>query len=44
VSNRQWAAVDDYFTAALVEPDDALYAALTASDVAGLPAIAVSPV
>jgi predicted O-methyltransferase YrrM len=44
VSNRQWAAVDDYFTAALVETDDALHAALTASDAAGLPAIAVSPV
>jgi predicted O-methyltransferase YrrM len=44
VRNRQWAAVDDYFTAALVETDDALHGVLTASDAAGLPAIAVSPV
>lgn len=40
---QQWVAVDDYFTGALVESDDALHAALAGSDAAGLPAIAVSP-
>jgi predicted O-methyltransferase YrrM len=49
MSQRQWIAVDDYFTSALidtdtdVDTDDALHAALAASDAAGLPAIAVSP-
>src|SRR5690242_15024454 len=47
MSRRQWEAVDDYFTSALIdtdpETDDALHAALAASDAAGLPAIAVSP-
>ncbi|MGH3722180.1 MAG: O-methyltransferase [Pseudonocardiaceae bacterium] len=43
MSQRQWTAVDDYITGALVEPDEALAAALAASDAAGLPAIAVSP-
>jgi predicted O-methyltransferase YrrM len=43
MSQRQWVAVDEYFTGALVEDDDALHAALAASDAAGLPAIAVSP-
>ncbi|MGH3771639.1 MAG: O-methyltransferase [Pseudonocardiaceae bacterium] len=40
---QQWTAVDDYITGALVMPDEALDAALAASDAAGLPAIAVSP-
>lgn len=43
MSQQQWTAVDDYITGALVEPDEALDAALAASAVAGLPAIAVSP-
>jgi predicted O-methyltransferase YrrM len=40
---QQWSAVDHYITDALLEPDEALAAALEASDTAGLPAIAVSP-
>ena len=43
MSQRQWIAVDEYFTGAFIDIDDALHAALTASDAAGLPAIAVSP-
>jgi predicted O-methyltransferase YrrM len=49
MNQRQWVAVDDYFTGALIDTDtdvdtgDALHAALAASDAAGLPAIAVSP-
>jgi predicted O-methyltransferase YrrM len=43
MSQQQWTAVDEYITGALVEPDEALDAALAASDAAGLPAIAVSP-
>jgi predicted O-methyltransferase YrrM len=43
MSQQQWSAVDDYFTTALVERDEALDAALAASAAAGLPAIAVSP-
>jgi predicted O-methyltransferase YrrM len=43
MSQQQWTAIDDYITGALVEPDEALDAALAASTVAGLPAIAVSP-
>jgi predicted O-methyltransferase YrrM len=43
MSQQQWTAVDDYLTGALVGPDEALDAALAASDAAGLPAIAVSP-
>jgi predicted O-methyltransferase YrrM len=43
MSQRQWIAVDEYFTGALIDIDDALHAALAASDAAGLPAIAVSP-
>jgi predicted O-methyltransferase YrrM len=42
MSQQQWTAVDDYITGALVEPDEALDAALAASAEAGLPAIAVS--
>jgi hypothetical protein len=55
-SQRQWIAIDEYFSVALVDTDsgalvdtdsgvdDALHAALAASDAAALPAIAVSPV
>jgi predicted O-methyltransferase YrrM len=43
MSQRQWIAVDEYLTGALIDTDDALHAALTASDAAGLPAIVVSP-
>jgi predicted O-methyltransferase YrrM len=39
----QWTAVDDYLCQALVPEDEALTAALAASDVAGLPRIAVAP-
>ncbi len=40
---KQWTAVDDYLCEALVPEDDALAAALAASDAAGLPRIAVAP-
>jgi predicted O-methyltransferase YrrM len=43
VSQQQWAAVDNYITQALLEPDEALDTALAVSAEAGLPAIAVSP-
>ncbi|KVW37037.1 O-methyltransferase [Burkholderia ubonensis] len=39
----QWTQVDAYFSATLVPSDDALDAALAASDTAGLPAINVAP-
>lgn len=39
----QWNRVDAYFSATLVPSDDALNAALAASDAAGLPAINVAP-
>lgn len=39
----QWNRVDAYFSATLVPSDDALDAALAASDAAGLPAINVAP-
>jgi predicted O-methyltransferase YrrM len=42
-SQQQWTAVEHYITGTLVEPDQALDAALAASDAAGLPAIAVTP-
>ncbi len=38
-----WTSVDEYFTAALVMPDEALNAALRDSDAAGLPPINVAP-
>lgn len=40
---ERWSAVDDYFAGALVPPDPALDAALTASDAAGLPPHHVAP-
>jgi predicted O-methyltransferase YrrM len=49
MSQRQWIAVDEYFTSCLIDTDtdndtdNALHAALAVSDEAGLPAIAVSP-
>ncbi|MET9427057.1 MULTISPECIES: O-methyltransferase [unclassified Streptomyces] len=39
----RWNAVADYLTDMLAPPDEALSAALAASDAAGLPAIAVTP-
>ncbi|MDN7851125.1 O-methyltransferase [Burkholderia seminalis] len=39
----RWSQVDAYFSATLVPSDDALDAALAASDAAGLPAINVAP-
>lgn len=38
-----WRAVDEYYAAALLHPDEALTNALQESDAAGLPQIAVSP-
>ncbi|MFD5031406.1 O-methyltransferase [Streptomyces sp. NPDC058405] len=43
MSQEQWNAVDRYFTDQLVPADEALSAALAASDAAGLPAINVAP-
>lgn len=43
MSQRTWTAVDDYISHVLVQPDDALDAALKASDAAGLPQINVTP-
>jgi len=43
VSGEVWEAVDEYLAGALVGEDAALDAALRASEEAGLPAIAVSP-
>jgi predicted O-methyltransferase YrrM len=43
MSKDQWSAVDAYFSDLLVRPDEALDAALEASDAAGLPTIAVAP-
>lgn len=40
---KLWDSVDRYISQTLVQPDDALAAALEASDAAGLPAISVSP-
>jgi len=42
MSEEQWTAVDDYFTAALNSADDSLDAAQRASAAAGLPPISVS--
>ena len=43
MSQDRWTAVDQYVDFLLVEPDDALDAALQASAAAGLPAINVTP-
>lgn len=43
MNREQWTAVDHYIADRLVPSDDALSAALEASDSAGLPAINVSP-
>ncbi len=43
MSQDQWAAVDRYFMDALMPPDDALDAALKASEDAGLPSIWLAP-
>ncbi|MFI7103956.1 O-methyltransferase [Streptomyces sp. NPDC050161] len=43
MTQQQWTAVDDYFTALLTPHDEVLDAALRASDAAGLPQIAVAP-
>ena len=42
MTQAQWTAVDDYFTAALNPPDDALDASQQASHAGGLPPISVS--
>ena len=39
----RWTAVDEYLSRLLLPPDDALEAALAASEAAGLPSISVSP-
>lgn len=43
MSQEQWTAVDRYFTDQLAPADEALTAALTTADAAGLPAINVAP-
>jgi predicted O-methyltransferase YrrM len=43
MSKELWSAVDDYYADLLVRPDEALEAALEASDAAGLPTIAIAP-
>jgi predicted O-methyltransferase YrrM len=43
MADERWAAVDDYFGELMIGPDPVLEAALAASDVAGLPQIAVAP-
>ncbi len=43
MNQELWTSVDEYFTAALVMPDEALNAALRDSDAAGLPPINVAP-
>ncbi|MFJ6459953.1 O-methyltransferase [Streptomyces sp. NPDC091387] len=42
MTQARWAEVDDYFNALLLGPDEALEAAVEASDRAGLPAIQVA--
>ncbi|MFJ1894902.1 MULTISPECIES: O-methyltransferase [unclassified Streptomyces] len=42
MSQARWAEVDDYFNALLLGPDEALEAAVEASEKAGLPAIQVA--
>jgi predicted O-methyltransferase YrrM len=43
VPEQSWRAVDDYINGLIVPEDEALRAALQASDAAGLPSIAVTP-
>ena len=43
MNERQWSAVDAYFTDTIVEQDGALEAALAANAAVGLPRIDVSP-
>jgi predicted O-methyltransferase YrrM len=43
MTDNTWAAVDDYFAAAVLSPDPVLDAALADSEAAGLPSIAVAP-
>jgi len=43
MTDTQWAAVDSYLAASLLQDDPALEAALTANAAAGLPSIDVSP-
>jgi predicted O-methyltransferase YrrM len=43
MSQELWTAVDKYLVHTLLPPDDALAAAIAASDAAGLPSIQVSP-
>jgi len=43
MTQERWDAVDEYISGLLVGHDEALEAALEASDAAGLPAIAVAP-
>jgi predicted O-methyltransferase YrrM len=43
MASQLWQDVDRYITDTLVQPDEALDAALAASDAAGLPPISVSP-
>ena len=42
METQHWAAIDEYLANALIEPDEALEAALAASEAAGLPAIHVT--
>lgn len=44
MNKETWTAVDEYVKGKLLEVDDALDAALTNSEMSGLPAIAVAPV
>jgi predicted O-methyltransferase YrrM len=43
MTQQQWTAVDNYFTELLAPADEALAAALSDSDAAGLPQISVAP-
>jgi predicted O-methyltransferase YrrM len=43
MSEPLWTAVDDYIAELFLPPDEALTAALAASEAAGLPAIHVAP-
>lgn len=43
MSQDLWTAIDEYITGHLIEPDPALETALSASDAAGLPQIAITP-